>query len=146
MSSSGTNSIHRATHEALSGGSTVNSSSEDVVSIPEDPQLESEYVEEEDDPLGVKKLALSFDYLLYKISEKMEVLAQQTESSVISRKDEAERELLDVETSANNLKDLIQKCDDLDNDFTMLEQISIIVSDFKQRIKNLELQIKNDGL
>ncbi|ODQ60466.1 hypothetical protein WICANDRAFT_12805, partial [Wickerhamomyces anomalus NRRL Y-366-8] len=99
--------------------------------------------EEEDDPLGVKKLALSFDYLLYKISEKMEVLAQQTESSVISRKDEAERELLDVETSANNLKDLIQKCDNLDNDFTMLEQISIIVSDFKQRIKNLELQIKN---
>ncbi len=146
MSTSGTNSIHRATDEALSGGSTVNSSSEDVVSIPEDPQLESEYVEEEDDPLGVKKLALSFDYLLYKISEKMEVLAQQTESSVISRKDEAERELLDVETSANNLKDLIQKCDDLDNDFTMLEQISIIVSDFKQRIKNLELQIKNDGL
>lgn len=131
--------------EGVSEASTVNSSSEDVVSISEPQEhLESNYVEEEDDPLGVKKLALSFDYLLYKISEKMEGLAQQTEASVISRKEEADRELVDVESSMGYLKALIQKCDELDNDFSKIEQISVIVGDFKERIKDLEPKIKTD--
>jgi len=136
----------RRRHETLSGesiGSTANSSSEDLASI---PGLESNYVEEEDDPLSVKKLALSFDYLMYKVSEKMGALAQQTETSVVSRKDEADKQLIDIETSMNNLKLLIRKCDDLDADFTMIEQIGFLVTDFKERVKSLEAQIiKKEG-
>lgn len=143
MSSTTSTEAPRGLQDVLSGGSKVNSSSDDIASITHE-QLESSYVEEEDDPLGVKKLALSFDYLMYKISEKMEALSRQTEASVVSRKDEADKELVEIEESMNNLKELIKKCEDLDNDFTRIEQISVIVTDFKQRIKALEANAKRD--
>ncbi|CCH45490.1 hypothetical protein BN7_5072 [Wickerhamomyces ciferrii] len=140
-------SIQRS-HEALSGGSTVNTSSDDLTSLPADQELligedqqKSNYNEEEDDPLGVKRLALSFDYLLYKITEKVDSLAQQTELSVLSKKNQVDVQLIDVENSMNNLKNLIKNCDELDNEFSMVEQINYIVNDFKHRIADLEKKV-----
>lgn len=143
MSSTTSTDASQRLQDVLSAGSRVNSSSDDIASISHD-RIESSYVEEEDDPLGVKKLALSFDYLMYKISEKMETLSRQTEASVISRKDEADQDLIEVEQSMENLRELMMKCDDLDNDFTRIEQISVIVADFKQRVKALEALAKKD--
>jgi hypothetical protein len=109
---------------------------------PESQDHQPNYTEEEDDPLGVKKLALSFDYLVYQITEKVQSLALQTEDTVKYKKQVAETQLNEVEESITSLNKLLKACEDLDNDFTKLEQISLIVTDFKTRIRQLESYFK----
>lgn len=110
----------------------------------ESEEVEFKYNEEEDDPLGVKKLALSFDYLVYQITEKVQDLALQTEETVKYKKKLTEDQLNVVDESVLKLKALLDDCKKIDDDFTKLEQISFIVSDFKKRIRKLENYFKNE--
>lgn len=99
---------------------------------------EHSYNEEEDDPLGVKRLALSFDYLLYKIQDRVTQLAEQTHLSVERTVGDAEEQLVLVEESITRLRALTRTCDEIETEFLGVEQIGVIVREFTNRLDALE--------
>ncbi|CDR38890.1 CYFA0S02e07998g1_1 [Cyberlindnera fabianii] len=107
-----------------------------------EPEAPSTYDEEEDDPLGVKKLALSFDYLMYRICTKMEAIAEKTELAVCEKEAEVNQQLVDAENSMERLRELMKACDDIEMEFAKLEQIGMFVQEFKDRIDSLEKYYK----
>lgn len=115
----------------------------DLDSLDESLELPA-YNEEEDDPLGVKKLALSFDYLLFKIKERVEGLAEQTLLSVQNTRDGTDLQMVDVAKSINKLKECQQSCRQLSDEFMMIEQIGHIVEGFRGRLALLEKEFRDE--
>ncbi|ODV62234.1 Cnl1p ASCRUDRAFT_24961, partial [Ascoidea rubescens DSM 1968] len=89
----------------------------------------------DDDPLNVKQLALNFDYLIYKINDRIKSLAEETELSVSNKRYNVEVFIEDeIQSEVVKFKDLNDQLDELLNDFLKVQQIDMIVKDFKQRI------------
>ncbi|GMF06219.1 unnamed protein product [[Candida] boidinii] len=105
------------------------------------------YEDESDDPLNVKELALSFDYLTYKIQDRVKTLSENIEVNLSFSKSNYEMEIFKITENLEHVKMLIKECDYLNDEFSKLEQINLISRDFVSRLtildKRLKIQLKN---
>lgn len=96
----------------------------------------------DDDPLELKDLAVKFDYLMYKINDRIAALSEQTHQSVVAKQhliqhDYFGRQLgLDAEMARADA--LLAQCAELELLFMKLDQLYIFVDDFKARLAVLE--------
>lgn len=102
---------------------------------------------EPEDPLGLKELALNYDYLIYKINDYVKNLSEQTFESVCLKdkmiKEEILGKKLDLDNEMERVDHLIAKCDELELEFLKLDQLNLFIDDFKKRVKNLENRFNN---
>ncbi|KAH3674410.1 hypothetical protein WICMUC_003247 [Wickerhamomyces mucosus] len=99
------------------------------------------YSEDDDDPLGVKQLAVSFDYLMFKINDNLKNLTSETEKYLIDQKTSLTKELESVDAMTDSLKHVMDKCANLNSEFMKIKQISFIAADFKERIRYIESKL-----
>lgn len=92
-----------------------------------------------EDPLGIDKLTIDYDYLLYKINDY--VTSIQLETTAICKR---QNELITgqiieqvVEKNIEGLKNILNKCQELENHFDMLDQIAAISETFKVRLRQV---------
>lgn len=98
------------------------------------------------DPLELHKLSLNLDYLIYKIKDNIETLTEQTYNSIVSKEKAIDEEYLQgqlhLQHEYNHCDVLLQKCNQLENDFSKLQQLYSFVDGFKVTIEQLELEFE----
>lgn len=96
----------------------------------------------DDDPLRIKDLAVSYDYLMYKIHDHIALLLETTFSLVESKQRLIEQDYfqqqLQLDKNIADAQALLDQCDDLELQFMKLDQLYLFVDDFKDRVARLE--------
>ncbi|EDK43349.1 hypothetical protein LELG_01527 [Lodderomyces elongisporus NRRL YB-4239] len=102
---------------------------------------------DEPDPLELKKLSLSYDYLTYKIKDHIKTLTDQTYAAVLEKQELINKDYiegqLDLSQKYEQISQLIQTCNDLELDFMKIDQLEIFVEDFAKRLDVLEAQFSD---
>ncbi|CCC70807.1 hypothetical protein NCAS_0F03230 [Naumovozyma castellii] len=88
------------------------------------------------DPLGIDKLSVDYDYLLYKIRDHVESIQLQTTQLCRTQNELVTNEIVEniIDRNISEFKLLLEKCEELENHFDMLDQIAIITESFNDRI------------
>lgn len=89
-----------------------------------------------EDPLGIDRLTIDYDYLLYKINDYVGSIQLET-TAICRRQNELIREqIIDqvMEKNIEGLESILKKCEELENHFDMLDQIAVISENFKVRL------------
>ncbi|QLL33170.1 hypothetical protein HG536_0E00810 [Torulaspora globosa] len=89
-----------------------------------------------EDPLGIDRLTIDYDYLLYKINDYVASIQLET-TAICRRQNELIREqIIDqvMEKNIEGLNNILKKCEELENHFDMLDQIAVISENFKVRL------------
>ncbi|AQZ10767.1 CNL1 (YDR357C) [Zygosaccharomyces parabailii] len=97
-----------------------------------------------EDPLGIDKLSVDYDYLLYKIADYVSSIEFQT-NQICKRQHELITEHIVSEIVEENIKmfkELMRKCEELENHFDMLDQINLITEKFKMRLAQVSRDYK----
>lgn len=97
-----------------------------------------------EDPLGIDKLSVDYDYLLYKIRDYVSSIEFQT-NEICRRQHELITEHIVAEVVEENIrmfKQLLKKCEELENYFDMLDQINLITEKFKTRLAQATREYK----
>ena len=100
---------------------------------------------EEEDALGINKLIVDYDYLLYKINDRVQSIQYRTDllckrqNQLIG--DDIIRGLIDV--NIDHFKHILKQCDELENHFDMMDQIDMIVQTFKNRLQDINTEYTN---
>lgn len=84
---------------------------------------------------------MNFEYLMYKISDRINTLADQTHESVISKSKAVEtyfQQQLQLEQVLTEIDTCQKDCRDLEDIFVKLEQLYVFVDDFKKRLDIIE--------
>ncbi|GCE98871.1 cyclin cln1 [Zygosaccharomyces mellis] len=92
--------------------------------------------ESNDDSFGIDRLSMDYDYLLYKISDYVSSIEFQT-NEICKRQNVLITENIVngiVDENIENFKEIVTKCEKLENYFDMLDQINMITENFKTRI------------
>lgn len=92
-----------------------------------------------EDALGIDRLTVDYDYLLYKINDYVTSIQLET-TAICKRQNELITEqIIDqvVEKNIEGLNSILQKCEELENHFDMLEQIAAISENFKVRLMHV---------
>lgn len=102
------------------------------------------------DPLGIDKLTVDYDYLRYKISDYIKSIQIQTDELCKRQYDLIEDDIIEgiLDKNVQDFKDLLAKCEELDNYFEMLKQLETITGSFKKRLATISAEykaIKADG-
>ncbi|CUM63094.1 uncharacterized protein PRCAT00000659001 [Priceomyces carsonii] len=97
---------------------------------------------EEDDPLELRNLAVSYDYLLFKIKDQVSTLTEITQQSVQNKQMLIEekyfKEELNLENEFKEIDALFRMCDEIQLNFLKLDQLVDFVADFRSRLEHLE--------
>lgn len=115
------------------------------------PKGSTEMIQEEEDLLGINKLSVDYNYLLYKIQDYVESIQLQT-SKICARENQLiVQDIVGdiVDPNIEQFKELLRKCDELEQHFDMLEQIEMISLSFKDRLRvasNELVEIRRDRL
>lgn len=95
-----------------------------------------------DDPLELRQLAVSLDYLLYRIKDRVAVLVEQTETAVVEKQRAISEDYLGGQLAVDDTMEAIgrleERCDELEADFAKLDQLYGFVNDFVDRLRKLE--------
>lgn len=98
------------------------------------------------DPLELHKLLLSFDYLMFKIKDNIANLTDQTYRSIIQKQklinDDYLQDQLHLLQELDYCDLLLRKCDQLENDFSKLQQLYLFVDNFKLCLTTLESEFE----
>lgn len=98
--------------------------------------------EANDDPLELKKLAVSYDYLMYRINDRIAALADATFVSVSAKEEYIKNgylgDQLRLQEETRRIEELVSECDAIELGFMKLEQIRGFVDDFLERLDRLE--------
>lgn len=104
---------------------------------------------EGDDPLEIKKLAVSFDYLMYKIKDRVSTLCDSTYEAVSAKNKWINADYLDKQLNISGqieeIDDILRACDAVENQFMRLEQLEMFVADFNRRLARIEAMVQNEG-
>lgn len=96
----------------------------------------------DDDPLELRRLAVSFDYLVFKIKDRIAALVEDTERAVVLKEQAVEEEYLGrrlaIGDRMEQIDELVSRCDELEAEFARLEQLYAFVDDFKARVAALK--------
>ncbi|KAG0664561.1 Cyclin cln1 [Maudiozyma exigua] len=97
-----------------------------------------------DDPLGINKLAVDYDYLMYKIDDYVQSIQLQTHSICMQHDKVIKEEIIEgiIDKNIAEFKALLESCNELENYFDMLEQISFISDTFRQRLDGICNELK----
>ncbi|CCE64375.1 hypothetical protein TPHA_0H01690 [Tetrapisispora phaffii CBS 4417] len=100
----------------------------------------AEHVESKDN-LGVDKLNVDFDYLLYKIKDYISTIELQTNEMCRKRHQLITKDIIEdiVDKNIADFKELLAKCEDLENYYNMLDQIEVITGTFEERLNQIVL-------
>lgn len=97
---------------------------------------------EEEDPLGLKELALNYDYSIYKINDYINNLSEMTFDSVSKKdkliKQEYFHEQLNLTEELDQVDKLVQRCNDIELEFMKIDQLQMFINDFKLRLSAIE--------
>ncbi|GBL50986.1 hypothetical_protein [Candidozyma auris] len=97
---------------------------------------------EDDDPLKIKDLAVTYDYLMYKIHDHIATLSEITYKSVQTKQRLIEQDYfqhqLHLDENVAEIQSLLKSCDDIELQFMKLDQLYSFVDDFKARVAYLE--------
>lgn len=95
-----------------------------------------------DDPLELKGLLVSFDYLMYKIRDRIAGLIEDTERAVVLKQQSIEEDYLGsqlkVFETMDEIAGLEKRCDELEGEFVKLDQLYEFVADFRARLAAVE--------
>lgn len=98
------------------------------------------------DHLQLKLLAVNFDYLMYKISDRINTLSEQANASVAAKAKAIEEDYFQRQLHLNELISEIDACQrdckDLELLFTKLDQLYVFAEDFNGRLDILETEFK----
>lgn len=90
------------------------------------------------DPLNIKELALNFDYLMYKINDRIKSLSEVAQQSTFRQKENTESTIMEIDKVIQYYYEITKKLDEINNDFNKVKQINMIIDEFVPRIKELE--------
>lgn len=100
-----------------------------------------------DDPLGINRLAVDYDYLMYKIDDYVQSIQIHTHDICMQHGKVIKEGIIEgiIDKNVCEFKALLESCNELENYFDMLEQISFISDTFRQRLDSIynELKILN---
>lgn len=95
-----------------------------------------------EDPLGLKELAVSYDYLIYKINDYIKNLSDQTYDAVTAKLslicNDYLNDQLQLDKELNDVDLLLEECNAMEIEFLKVKQLSMFINDFKLRLANLE--------
>jgi hypothetical protein len=98
------------------------------------------------DPLELHKLLLSFDYLMFKIKDDIANLTDQTYRSIIQKQklidEDYLQDQLHLQQELEYCDLLLRKCDQLETDFSKLQQLYLFVDSFKICLARLETEFE----
>lgn len=98
------------------------------------------------DHLQLKLLAVNFDYLMYKISDRINTLSEQTNASVTAKAKSIEEDYLQEQLHLDQLLSEIdacqRDCNELELLFAKLDQLYVFAQDFNGRLDILEAGFK----
>lgn len=100
---------------------------------------------DDEDPLGLRELGVRYDYLMYKIGDRMNQLAEETYTAVMAREEAINGyldEQLDVKLQIADSERLIGECEKLELEFMKLDQLEQFILGFKERLNVLEREFK----
>ncbi|CAK9438662.1 uncharacterized protein LODBEIA_P28860 [Lodderomyces beijingensis] len=100
---------------------------------------------EEPDPLELRKLSLTYDYLLFKIRDHIKTLTDQTYAAVLQRQELISKDYLEDQLQLSkqykDIEELIRTCDDLEAEFMKIDQLEMFIEGFKERLGILERRL-----
>ncbi|KAG7661313.1 uncharacterized protein J8A68_005205 [[Candida] subhashii] len=135
------------------GNETTNEEEEPVVAYrPTEDPIENEVdqagtksptpSETDPDPLELRQLAVSYDYLIYKIGDHMQTLMETTYASILNKQDLINSEYFDKQLQLSKqfeqIDRMLEPCNKLELEFLKLDQLGMFIADFKQRLNVLE--------
>lgn len=96
------------------------------------------------DPLELRKLSLSYDYLMYKINDYINTLTEQTYQAIVSKQYQINQEYLNDQLKLfdnyDKIDELLKTVNNLEMEFLKLDQLDQFIFDFKQRLNILECE------
>lgn len=98
-----------------------------------------------EDPLGIDKLSVDYDYLIYRIQDYVESIGLET-TRICERQNKLITEDIvaqEIDHNIQEFKRLLEKCDALENHFDMLNEIAIITESFKERLDQVVKDYKS---
>ncbi|KAI5961193.1 uncharacterized protein KGF55_004118 [Candida pseudojiufengensis] len=103
----------------------------------------------ESDPLELHQLSLSYDYLMYKIKDYIKTLTDQTYTSILQKQryineDYFEKQLK-LSTQYEKIDELMKKCNELELEFSKIDQLVLFVEEFNHRLDAIESRFKELG-
>lgn len=92
-----------------------------------------------EDPLGIDKLSVDYDYLLYKISDYVTSIQMETTAICRRQNELVTEDIVEgvIEKNIEGFSEVLKKCEELENHFDMLDQIAQISESFKMRLKQI---------
>ena len=102
-------------------------------------------VPDNSDPLGINKLSVDYDYLLYKINDYVHSVQLQINDICKQETEIINDQIINgiIDKNIKEFKGLIQKCDELENFFEMMDQIATISETFKTRLNQIVIDYKD---
>ncbi|CAI5757595.1 unnamed protein product [Candida verbasci] len=101
---------------------------------------------EDADPLELRQLSLSYDYLMYKIKDHIQQLTDQTYESIKQKQQIIFTDYFENQLKLSNnykeIDDMLKICNQLESEFLKLDQLELFINDFKLRIDNLEKEFE----
>lgn len=103
------------------------------------PTLQSD---DTSDPLELHKLALSYDYLIYKINDHIATLSETTHQSILRKQhlisNDYLQDQLHLTDELKEIDDIMAQCKTLELEFLKLDQLNGFITQFKERVAELE--------
>ncbi|KAK5780096.1 hypothetical protein RI543_002638 [Arxiozyma heterogenica] len=105
----------------------------------EEPGNDSQKIDQDVNDLGINRLILDYDYLLYKINDYVQSIQLRTNLLCMEQNRLIEADIIDGLINANidHLTYILEKCDELETHFDMMDQIDQIVQSFKDRLQSI---------
>lgn len=106
---------------------------------------EGQEQEEEVDTLGINKLIVDYDYLLYKINDHVQSIQYRTDQICKRQNQLVEQDIIEgqIDFNIDQFKKLLKHCDELETHFDMMDQIDLIAKSFKDRLQNITMEYSN---
>lgn len=100
--------------------------------------------ERHSDPFDVDKLSVHYDYLLYKIQDHVSSIHWKTTEIVKKQNEIVDKGIIEevIDVNIRELRSLLEKCQELENHFDLLNQIDAIVQNFPERIDQVIKEYK----
>ncbi|KAL3235091.1 G1/S-specific cyclin CLN1 [Nakaseomyces bracarensis] len=91
----------------------------------------------DDASLGIDKLSVDYDYLLYRISDRVKSIELDT-TGVIKSQNQLVAGIVEelIDQNISRFRSILQGCEELEDYFALLEQIELITDSFKDRLDN----------
>lgn len=91
----------------------------------------------DDASLGIDKLSVDYDYLLYRISDRVKSIELDT-TAVVKSQNQLVTGIVEelIDQNIARFRNILQQCEMLEGHFELMEQIQMITDSFKERLDN----------